>query len=180
MYISIGVDCGTSEFLKKYNLRHVSLPFDWCVTYKGVSDIIKNDFISFIPIDNKINDYGCSFVHNNFPKDNDKIKRRIDRFRNILETYTETITFIRKGHACHNHIEYDIKNDIIDCEELDNILKIKYPRLSYKIIVVLICNKCFNENETFISNSNIEIHNISMSKVDDTKFQNILLNNINI
>ena len=127
MYISIGVDCGTSEFLKKYNLRKMSLPFDWCVTYKGISEIIKNDFTSFIPINEKINDYGVLFVHDKFPEDNEKITRRIDRFKNILDTYTDNITFIRKSHACHNHNEFDmIHNDIIDCEELDNILKEKY------------------------------------------------------
>ena len=47
--VPIGLDCGIASVLKKYNLRNFSLPFDWTVTYNGVSDIIKDNFRNFLP-----------------------------------------------------------------------------------------------------------------------------------
>ena len=44
MIIPIGVDCGMAEFCKKYNLRTRSFPFDWIVSYNGVSKCIENNF----------------------------------------------------------------------------------------------------------------------------------------
>jgi hypothetical protein len=38
--IPIGIDCGNSDFLKKYNIRKFALPFDWVVTYNGISNIL--------------------------------------------------------------------------------------------------------------------------------------------
>ena len=132
--ISIGVDCGNATFLKANNLRTMSFPFDWVVTYHGVADIIKTDFADYIPKDtnsfNAISD--TYFLHYHFPQDVDKIERQIARFRDLLETSDDKIAFIRKGHACHNHGEqngrYNImKSDIVDAEELDAILRARYP-----------------------------------------------------
>jgi len=176
MYIPIGIDCGNAEFLKNHNIRSFSFPFDWIVTYNGISEIIKNNFDRFIPKNLiKLNtDYQISFPHNEFPNDTEKILRRIERFKNILETYQEKITFIRKGHASHHHIEQNntIKNDIIDAEDLDNILKEKYPHLRYNIIVIVVCGKCFQSDIIYTTtHSNIKIYNIATAEVDDPKYQ---------
>ena len=56
-------------------------------------------------------------------------------------------------------------NDIEDAEYLDAILKRKYPKLKYKIIVVLVCEYCFDK-KTYTSN-NIFIYNISRPNVDN-------------
>ena len=48
MIIPIGVDCGMANFIKKYNLRNMSFPFDWTVTYNGVSKCIDDNFKFFI------------------------------------------------------------------------------------------------------------------------------------
>jgi hypothetical protein len=62
--IPIGVDCGIADFLKKYNLRTVSLPFDWAVSYNGVSKCIEDDFKYFTePLTNRINIYDIYFHH---------------------------------------------------------------------------------------------------------------------
>lgn len=190
--IPIGVDCGNALLFKENNLRQFSLPFDWSVTYNGVSKIIKNDFSDYIPRDNSslniIDD--VSFVHSEFPKDNEKMLRRINRLKSILETSNEQVVFIRKGHACHHHNEHNgryniIKSDLQDAEELDIFLQERYPNLNYEIIVFLICGKCFIPpknsssdlpSEVYSSLSkNIKIYNISCIGLNDIMFNNICL-----
>jgi hypothetical protein len=169
MFISLGVDCGTACMLKQLGLRNYSLPFDWVVTYEGITNIINNNFTNYLPQerDNKYEilnrNSGTLFLHNNFPDDIEKMNKRIDRFKNLLETSNEKIIFVRKSHGSHHHGEYDnVVNDIDDAINLDLLLFKKYPNLIYEIHVILICDNCFtniaiNEN---ISN-NIKIHNIS-------------------
>ena len=64
MIIPIGVDCGIAHFCKKYNLRIFSFPFDWVVSYNGVSKCINNNFDEFIPkFNERINKYDIYFHH---------------------------------------------------------------------------------------------------------------------
>jgi len=67
IYIPIGLDCSAATFLKDKNLRLYSLPFDWTVTYSGVSDIIKDKFRSYIPMNNEKHSCNTYFVHHTFP-----------------------------------------------------------------------------------------------------------------
>ena len=75
MFISIGVDCGPAILLANNNLRHLSLPFDYIVTYNGISDIIINNFNNYLPSDTNLynKEYCIYFMHNNFPNDSKKI-----------------------------------------------------------------------------------------------------------
>ena len=169
MFISLGVDCGTANILNSLGLRKKSLPFDWVVTYEGITNIINDNFINFLPEMNdnvyeKLNkNSGTLFLHNNFPDDIEQMNKRISRFKQILETSDEKIIFVRKSHGSHHHIEYNnVINDIDDMINLDILLSTKYTNLIYEIHIILICDKCFtnmviNEN---IPN-NIKIHNIS-------------------
>jgi hypothetical protein len=180
--VPIGIDCGIATFLRDNNLRNFSLPFDWCVTYNGVADIIKHNFSTFLPKDNSIFcDSSCtSFIHCKFPDDIPKMERRIERFNNLLNNTTDYIVFYRKGHAYHNHQESInhkclIKNDIIDSEELALFLKIKYPNLKFKIITVLFCSKCFNYDKVYDSNSDsIIIYNKAYPNMDNDTLNSIL------
>ena len=184
MIISIGVDCYVADFIKKYKLRSWSFPFDWIVSYNGVSKCIEDDFNSFMPnLENRINKYDMFFYHDfkhSVQDDTTKYCRRVERFKNILNTSTEQITFCRKGHCPHHHAEQNgnyntITNDIEDAIKLDLVLKRKYPKLQYKIIVILVCNRCFNPTTIYESiNENIKIHNIAMDKIDNIKFENCL------
>jgi hypothetical protein len=185
MIISIGSDCHIAMFLKNNNLKSYSFPFDWIVTYNGVSKCIENDFNNFIPkLLNRINEYDMFFYHD-FDRSNvydhiDKYNRRIERFKNILETTTEEITFCRKGHCTHHHDEHNgtyknITNDIEDIYNLDDILKKKYPKLNYKIILILVCGRCFYSTKKYESiRENISIYNIAMINMDYTLFDNYL------
>lgn len=178
MIIPIGIDCGNADFFRQNNLRNTAFPFDWTLTYGGVSNIIKNDFIDFLPKNNNelfISKYNVNFTHNHFPEDNEKMTRRIERFKHILENSEEKITFVRKGHAYHNHKECDqIKNDLLDAEELDFYLKSKYPNLKFEIIVILACGSCFNPNINYTTLSEgVRIYNIATPNVDDDKYINL-------
>lgn len=174
MIISIGIDCGVSDFCKKYNLRNMSLPFDWAVSYNGVSKCIADNFKAFVsPLEIRINKYDIYFHHDfngeSNADDEEKYDRRCKRFINVLETSDEEITFCRKGHSCHHHYEHDsrffhIKNDIDEVEDLSTVLSTKYPNLKYKIILTLQCGHCFDATRAYVSKSEkVEIHNISGS-----------------
>jgi hypothetical protein len=181
MIIPIGVDCGMAEFCKKHNLRTMSFPFDWIVSYNGVSKCIENKFEEFTePLNNRINKYDMCFVHDfelngNHEHDKEKYNRRCNRLMNILET-NEEIIFCRKGHASHLHAEHNgkysvIANEIEDAERLTNFLK-NYPELNYKIIVILVCGKCYDNTCIYKSNSDkIEIYNIATPQAEDAIFE---------
>ena len=188
MIIPIGVDCGLALFCNKYRLRTISFPFDWTVTYNGVSKCIEDDFKHFTePLNNRINEYDIYFHHdfiNNhlFYIDKEKYRRRCERLINILKTTNENIIFCRKGHSFHHHSEHNCKysniaNDIEDAEKLNVILSTKYPNLKYKIIVILVCGKCFDSKKTYKSESpKIEIYNIATPQVENTIFENCCRN----
>jgi len=170
--IPIGVDCGIADILRKHNIRRTTLPFDWNLTYGGISSIIENDFSNFFP---DSSNSMVRFVHDEFPDAIEKYERRILRLKTILETSKEKVIFFRKGHAVHNHAECEnIMNDITDLERLDTIIKVKYPDLNYSIYVSLACGKCFDPDTIFQSSSpNIRIFNISSNTLDNSKFERL-------
>ena len=180
LYIPIGIDCWPANTLIYHKLRKFSLPFDWTITYNGVSDIIKNKFDNFLPIshNNKINiPSNTVFLHQKFPDDYDKLERRIKRFLDLLNNTNDKLIFIKKGHNYCHHLcakkeECILKNDITDCEELHKLLSEKYPNLKYKIVVFLSCSQCFDSKKTYNS-KNIEIYNIADLEVNNKKFTDL-------
>jgi hypothetical protein len=200
IFVSIGIDCDVANFLNKYNLRKVSLPFDWNVSYNGVSKCIDCNFERFTePLSKeRINDKDIYFHHdfeniensNAITADREKYFRRCKRLTNIFEECEKTgeyILFIRKGHMCYHHEEQNgkysnITDDYEDAKSLDSVLLSKYPRLKYKIIVILGCTKCFDKDTIGItdnnSNNNIEVYNNVCSKDEDRNslFDKCLLN----
>lgn len=195
IYISLGFGCQVATNIKELSLRQMSLPFDWVVPYSGVSDIIKNNFSGYIP-DSNDGTHPMStkthtlFPHNKFPLDNEKMQRRIDRFLNLLNAEDKELIFLKRGHMDNHHgaeclvkHNWQVKNDIDECEEIFSFLKDKYPKLNFKIILLLLCSKCFNVNNNYKSN-NIQIHNIAYpnmsffekDKVAQEKLKNILIN----
>jgi hypothetical protein len=189
--IPIGIDCGVATFLKEYNLRTMSLPFDWIMTYKGVSSIIKNKFHNFLPkpsptksTKDLITPEGIRFVHDDFPQNTEKYERRINRFHTLLSSPPSQITFIRKGHLIHNHTESDIVNEVDDIIKLDEYLSSKYPNLVYKIILTLSCHQCNTPTDTFKHSDKITIYNLSDSSLSiqqyDQKFKETFMNIFNV
>ena len=181
--IPIGVDCGIATLLKKKNIRQYSLPFDWVVTYNGVSEILKNNFVSYLPKNNhdKISD-NTLFLHNVFPKDTEMMNRRIDRLLDLLSNTKneEEIVFVRKGHGFRHHKETQnlgltIKDDVIDMVQLHDFIKTTYPHLNFKINLILLCGQCFDHTTIYRDESrqNINIINVStfLEKEENQNFQ---------
>jgi len=197
IFVSIGIDCDVANFLNKYNLRKISLPFDWNVSYNGVSKCIDCNFERFTePLNNeRINEHDIYFHHdfensNSIIADREKYLRRCKRLSNIFEECEKTgdyIIFIRKGHMCYHHDEQNgkysnITDDYEDAKSLDSVLLSKYPLLKYKIIVILGCTKCFNK-DTIGDTSNsksikIEVYNNVCNEDEDRNalFDKCLLN----
>jgi hypothetical protein len=176
IFVSIGIDCDVANFLNKYNLRKASLPFDWNVSYNGVSKCIDSDFKNFTePLSvNKINRDDVYFHHDflseaMIPVDSDKYSRRCQRLLNMFEECQATgkqIIFIRKGHMCYHHEEQNgkyanITDDYEDAKRLNGVLLSKYPLLKYKIILLQGCTKCFKKDTVCMNDTanNIEIYN---------------------
>jgi len=163
IFISLVYDCAIAGIIEKTKWRKFSLPFDWVVSYEGVSKVFKNDFKNFVEADsNGMNDlYKIKFYHHKFPEDASQFERRVERIKNIMKNSKEEVIFIRKSHPKHGHDEYpNLSNDMTDMEELDKYLKNTYPNLKYKLVLILDCHKCFKktkENNT----PTIKIHNIS-------------------
>ena len=182
LIVPIGVDCKVADFCVKYNLRKMSLPFDWCVSYNGVSRCLADDFRQFInPLNNRINVYDIYFHHdfdnaNLIQNDIDKYIRRCNRLLDILQKGEEEIIFLRNGHCCHHHSEQDgkynkIVSDIEDAENLYNVISEKYPKLKYKIVIILSCDKCFEPNVEYKSiKKNIDIYNIASAEFNLERF----------
>jgi hypothetical protein len=182
MIVPIGADCGVADFCKKYGLRTCSLPFDWAVTYNGVSDCVIANFTDFILIDSaRINKYDVYFHHHFFEAtvnaDATAFLRRVERLKEIFASSEEKIIFCRKGHAVHHHREHNgrysvIKSDIDDAEALDAVLSSRYPALKYEIVLFLVCGQCFDSALIYTSASeNIKIYNISAPQENKALFE---------
>ena len=53
-----------------------------------------------------------------------------------------------------------INDDLLDCEELYDIIKQNYKNLKFKIILFLVCSKCYNCKEKYDSEKVI-VYNVS-------------------
>lgn len=192
MIVPIGVDCRITQFVKDNNLRSFSFPFDWTVSYNGVSSCINDNFRLFTePLENRINRYDIYF-HHDFDDarllqiHREKYVRRYTRLIEILKSCKEEVIFCRKGHGTHHHGEHNgkytnITSDIDDAEKLDSVLQTKYPNLKYKIIVILICGVCFQPEQLYTSKSKcIEIHNIASVQADDKQFTDLCCSIFNV
>ena len=189
LFVSIGIDCDVANFLNKYNLRKVSLPFDWNVSYSGVSQCIENNFKNFTnPLSSERINGDDIYFHHDFLEasmtqmDRDKYQRRCERLLNLFETAEKTgeyVLFIRKGHLCYHHEEQngkykDITDDTEDAKQLDKVMRSKYPLLKYKIIVLLGCTKCFTKDTEC---PNDDTHTIDVyNNVSGSTFEERLLN----
>lgn len=183
MYIPIGVDCGVATALRKYGCRRWAFPFDWTVTYNGVSACVADNFSRFMPVAaDRINDYDVFFMHDfvataSASASAVKYERRISRFQDLLATTDEEVVFIRRGHGNHQHLEHegrflDIKSDIVDAGDLAGVLTARYPRLKFKVVVILVCGRCFSRQQVYKAPSAlVEIHNIVSLEADTAAFE---------
>ena len=62
----------------------------------------------------------------------------------------------------------NLKNDITDTEELHDHIKNTYPNLNFEIVLVLMCGKCFESNQTY-STSREKLYIFNNSTMNDTE-----------
>lgn len=181
LIIPLGVDCQITFLLRDNFIRNASWPFDWTVTYGGVADIIQNKFSGYLPTAatvDKNSKVSCNtyFMHNTFPADTEQMTRRMERFLELLQG-SEELVFIRRGHSHHHHKEAEdfnvtLKDDLQDMEKLYEYLQNTYPKLKFKIILVLVCGKCYDVNKKYLTKyQNLHIYNIAHLGRDDDKFK---------
>jgi hypothetical protein len=86
IYIPISFDCSCCSILKNLNLRKESYPFDWnIITYEGIYNLIKNDFIDLFNPDYLV--YGNKSYFHKYNNDENNFKYLIPVFNtkyNIL------------------------------------------------------------------------------------------------
>jgi hypothetical protein len=86
IYIPIGFDCSVSGYLRNFNLRNVSYPFDWNITrYDGIYDLINDNFLDLF--NNEYLVYGNKSYFNKYNNDETMYKILIPVFNikyNIL------------------------------------------------------------------------------------------------
>jgi hypothetical protein len=132
LIISLGIDCGPQIIIKKANILQETFPFDWCITYKGVSNIIQNGYTNLLSNPISSNDdesyidnvNGIKFKHDgkliegkyiqdtNKEKTLDEVRqkytRRLERLHDYLKAYNtsknnQQVIFVRKSHDDQHH-----------------------------------------------------------------------------
>lgn len=190
--IPIGIDCGVAIALNQLKKRDTAYPFDWNVTYRGVSDILKNDFRDFVPTkrygiqtdprySSVFNKYDVLFIHDDWFKkekiEQEKYHRRIDRLKKLLkEPSNDTFYFIRKGHMFHHHREYYFQDDVESVCKLSKCLKELYPHMKFKIFLIICCPVCYRTGIPSINNDESIIVINNLQKIDIRNTQDNLYN----
>ena len=170
--ISLGFDCTVARFLKHFDKKQETYPFDWVVSQNWnliVDSIIKNHLNDYIDVEleNMYNDFyyinKCmvEFLHHSKITINDfqiDFQRRIDRFYEIIKS-DKNILFIRKTHDFNNckktHKNF---NEIEECVRFCNWLR-GYNK-KFKFILFTSCTNCHN-------NINLKINELEIiSKID--------------
>ena len=150
MYISLGGNCSITYQLNKYNLRNEAFPLDWAkIKINQLINVLENNFENYaesLQIKKYsdfhqsyiiTNDYSIQFAHELINIDElkelddfkDKITRRITRFKNLLNNYTNKIIFIRI------ELEPIKSNYINNIIKLVKLIKNYYTNFILKILI---------------------------------------------
>ena len=146
MIVPIGRFCGIVMQLRRLGLRVDAYPFDWMVSdLYMICDSIETDFKDFFDVIPEKRDHalngtyymhtkyrhkrkGIGFPHHDMydPKIKETFTRRIERWKTVLSTTTEKVTF---AHTTFNLDMDEVKYFI------DTIQKY-YPQLQFHMIIV--------------------------------------------
>ena len=169
--VFLGVDCSLATYFRDKGIRQEAYPFDWVVSYYGIDILLENEFNNFFPNEGENSTDYIRFMHDSFPKDITKYKRRIERFFKLIDSINDEVVFIRLGHSSNHHFDYSSLKTKPTPEQLDEIklsnniyqfLIKRNPRLKFKIHLILNCNLCHRAPEAE-ENLNINTYDISQS-----------------
>jgi len=175
IFIPIGSDCFNTIGLKDNNIRLFSFPFDWIVTYNGIYDIIKNDFIDFIPKNQFIDTNSNNQQNKNLLNICDKKDLEIDNHNNAIYHTKYKILFLHNKFPEDNEkIQRRIRrfNEILQKSE-NKVIFIRKTHMNHHHNEI---KKFFNEDK--IKNEIIEAEKLDIllqTKYPNLEFQIILI-----
>ena len=163
LIVPIGIDCGVATFLRDHQLRECALPFDWVVSYQGVSPSVRTNFVNYLETD-------VRFLHHELPRDAERLMRRVHRFQTLLNDSSRPLMFIRKGHMHYHHQEasrqrVDLCDDVQDATELSQLLGERYPTLEFTVEVLLLCSSCYDRPMEYAEQSRVHVSRVHVSRV---------------
>ena len=174
-FVSLGDHCILALYMKKYNFRHQSFPFDWIVSnVPMINHILKTDFKYLIEEPQFYYKYMPELPHNDIFKhhkiDNEKTKSYMERCVNRLKTIkTENIiVFISiTDNKKFNHKNYTEK-DFLDIIE-------NFPMKIKKMVII-----SFGTIKNIFNNKMIDFYlfpsNIVKNAIINTKYESMLQN----
>ena len=144
-FVSLGSDCTSASIMRTIGLRTESYPFDWLMSLENINQDFESNFDTFFT-DNS----ALKFTFHGRPEQN-----RVDRLKNLLETYKGKLYLIRNAHQIVNHGQVHTLSDeqeIQNMKRLNDFLKQRYKELDFEIILFLTCNSChskynYNDNK---------------------------------
>jgi hypothetical protein len=135
VFVSLGSDCTSASLLREFGLRNKGYPFDWLMSLVNINEDFESDFSTFFN-DNS----ALKFTFHGKPG-----QHRVDRLKDLLQSKSEKVYFIRNAHQIVNHGQIDSLTDekeIQDMKRLNDFLKEKYEGLDFEIILFLTCTSC--------------------------------------
>ena len=143
--IPFGHRCTSALACKYGNVRKCSFPFDWTIPSfpDKIIKVLENDFDDFIPdVHNNVifNKYGIALVHFNpdIDKGIEEYKRRIERFKNILNEKNKKLYFlyINEDYLYDSNYREDtfIDNNFKKMLKLECFIKNKYSGINFVIL----------------------------------------------
>ena len=113
LIISLGIDCGPQITIKRAKISQPSFPFDWCITYKGVSEIISKGYTELLenPIPSSTGSYidvtnGIKFKHDGTiieNKQGNKVYKQHDNKETTLEAVKDK--YMRRLQRLYTYLE---------------------------------------------------------------------------
>lgn len=166
--VSLGIDCGIADFLRKEGIRKLSFPFDWCVSgsSRRLTDAFKEGFPNWCIPSNEfkqrcvVNHFNVDFAHHDATRPDvaRTFERRIKRLQQCIAASScdmgllaspstlplgSPIHFVRRSHSNYSHNPPNSDgNEVKDVQDLDNWLQQQKPKPNYKIWLFLCCHSC--------------------------------------
>jgi hypothetical protein len=118
--VPLGIDCSLANYFRDKNIRTEAYPFDWVVSYHGIDILLENEFKNFFPNEGENSTDYIRFMHDKFPEDILKYKKRIDRFLRLIQS-DQHVVFIRLGHSSNHHFDCTCLKTNPEVKDLDDI-----------------------------------------------------------
>ena len=172
VHISLGNDCVVAAYLRDHGLRSHAYPFDWAVTYGGVSGILAQSesraLASWCSVDAEGYNaaHGSLHLHMPFPLALPTMARRLERLRQTLADPGINVVLIRRSHTLHHHFERGdaLVDELADARALARALASAHPDKAaaggFRIELMLACDQCHPRQAPGVDGL-LRVHNLT-------------------